>query len=194
MSFPAWNFQLDNPPRATNLPRALPRSTLLAIMPTPTRSRLRRPALWVAALLPLIAAASVFLTSFAAESRPEATPRAVSPRGPLAADELNLGHILVAVPEGAKPGEVASRLAMSSRSLQRKLGDEGTSFKNLLHETREAMARRYVADPRLSYAEIAFLLGFEDPNSFFRAFNAWTGTTPEAMRREGVSAGVQGRG
>ena len=103
--------------------------------------------------------------------------------------------LLEALPGGrCALDEVASRLAMSSRSLQRKLGDEGTSFKNLLHETREAMARRYVADPRLSYAEIAFLLGFEDPNSFFRAFNAWTGTTPEAMRREGVSAGVQGRG
>ena len=36
----------------------------------------------------------------------------------------------------------------------------------------------------MSGAEISFLLGFKDPNSFFRAFNAWTGTTPERARRE----------
>ena len=71
---------------------------------------------------------------------------------------------------------------MSKRTLQRRLGDEGQSFRQQLDRTREQLARHYLKQPGLSTSEIAFLLGFEDPNSFYRAFMAWTGQTPETLR------------
>ena len=77
---------------------------------------------------------------------------------------------------------VASKLGTSSRTLQRRLGMEGLRFQTVLEVTREALAKHYLRTSALSGAEISFLLGFKDPNSFFRAFNAWTGTTPERAR------------
>lgn len=64
---------------------------------------------------------------------------------------------------------------------------EGTSFQAVLADTRESLARQYLArdDPRTS--EIAFLLGYNDTNSFYRAFKTWTGLTPD-MARASVGA------
>lgn len=81
--------------------------------------------------------------------------------------------------------EVAGRLAVSQRTLQRRLQDEGTSFQQELNRLREELARHYLANSRHSSAEIAFLLGYDDPNSFIRAFHVWTGQTPETMRTSG---------
>jgi AraC-type DNA-binding domain-containing proteins len=78
--------------------------------------------------------------------------------------------------------EVADRLAMSKRTLQRRLENEGENFRTLLNETREKLARHYLKETSLSGGEIAFLLGFEDPNSFYRAFQDWTGQTPVHTR------------
>ncbi|GAB3781106.1 AraC family transcriptional regulator [Dyella agri] len=78
---------------------------------------------------------------------------------------------------------VAARLSMSKRTLQRRLEEEGENYRSLINDTREALARHYLTQTELSAGEIGFLLGFEDPNSFFRAFHDWTGTTPEATRR-----------
>ena len=47
-----------------------------------------------------------------------------------------------------------------------------------------ALAMHYLKSSPMSGAEISFLLGYEDPNSFVRAFSGWTGTTPESARRE----------
>ena len=80
-------------------------------------------------------------------------------------------------------GDVADRLAMSSRTLQRRLSLEGTSFQALLNKVRADMARIYLSKTHYSNAEIAFLLGYDDPNSFIRAFHGWTGVTPEASRQ-----------
>ncbi|HEY8880199.1 MAG TPA: AraC family transcriptional regulator ligand-binding domain-containing protein [Roseateles sp.] len=92
--------------------------------------------------------------------------------------------LLESLPAGlAGIDAVASRLAMSRRTLQRRLGDEGLNFQALVAGTREELARHYLSQTRLPHAEIAFLLGFEDPNSFFRAFQAWTGSTPERWRQ-----------
>ncbi len=77
---------------------------------------------------------------------------------------------------------VARRLGLSSRTLQRRLHEEGQSFQSVLDGTRESLAQHYLADPGLPVAEIAFLLGYDDPNSFYRAFQAWTGTTPREAR------------
>ncbi|HEY9105699.1 MAG TPA: helix-turn-helix domain-containing protein, partial [Roseateles sp.] len=93
--------------------------------------------------------------------------------------------LLEALPAGeAGVDAVASRLALSRRTLQRRLGEEGLSFQALVARTREDLACHYLAQTRLPHAEISFLLGFEDPNSFFRAFQGWTGSTPERWRLE----------
>jgi AraC-like DNA-binding protein len=80
--------------------------------------------------------------------------------------------------------EVAKKLAVSTRTLQRHLYKENTSFQQELNKTREQLARHYLADSSLSGAQISFLLGFEDPNSFVRAYRSWTGKTPGKMRAE----------
>jgi AraC-like DNA-binding protein len=77
---------------------------------------------------------------------------------------------------------VSKRLGTSTRTLQRRLKRESRSFQTILNETREELARHYLKTSDLSGAEISFLLGFEDPNSFFRAFHSWTGKTPEQAR------------
>ena len=73
---------------------------------------------------------------------------------------------------------------MSTRTLQRHLKNEGTSFQAALNETRESLARHYLMNSAMSAGEISFLLGYEDPNSFYRAFRSWTGLTPDKLRAE----------
>jgi AraC-like DNA-binding protein len=80
--------------------------------------------------------------------------------------------------------DVARKLALSTRTLQRRIAAEGTTFQQILRDTREALARHYLANTRLPAAEISFLLGFDEPNSFYRAFRAWTGSTPERVRTQ----------
>ncbi|APR82640.1 Transcriptional regulator, AraC family protein [Minicystis rosea] len=93
--------------------------------------------------------------------------------------------LLEALPGGnvAMDG-VARRLALSKRTLQRRLEDEGTSYQDVLRETRLELARHYLERTMVPLSEISFLLGFEETNSFFRAFSDWTGTTPETIRRD----------
>ena len=79
-------------------------------------------------------------------------------------------------------GEVAQCLGVSTRTLQRRLRGEQTSFQDLLADTRSELAQHYLAASTMGGAEISFLLGYEDPNSFYRAFHQWTGQTPEAAR------------
>lgn len=78
--------------------------------------------------------------------------------------------------------DVAAQLAISSRTLQRRLQTEDTSFQKVLDELRQELARHYLVASDYSSGQIAFLLGYEEPNSFFRAFRAWTGQTPEHVR------------
>jgi AraC-like DNA-binding protein len=79
--------------------------------------------------------------------------------------------------------QVARRLHLSERSLQRRLEAEGTRFAQLVDEVRRELALRYIADERLALGEVAYLLGFAEPSPFHRAFKRWTGTTPLAARR-----------
>lgn len=74
--------------------------------------------------------------------------------------------------------QAASRLAQSKRTIQRKLSSEGESYQGILQATRAELARHYLINSTMSTAEISFLLGFGDPNSFSRAFTGWTGKTP----------------
>ena len=87
---------------------------------------------------------------------------------------------------------VARHLATSPRTLQRQLQDEGTSFQAVLADTREHLARHYLAHSAMTTAEIAYLLAYDDTNSFYRAFRTWTGTTPDTIRTATASPAAAG--
>ncbi|SDT87271.1 transcriptional regulator, AraC family [Verrucomicrobium sp. GAS474] len=78
--------------------------------------------------------------------------------------------------------DIAREIGLGSRTLQRRIAEEGTTFRRLVDETRRELARRYLGQPSLALGEAAFLLGYEDPNSFFRAFSRWEGRTPGDWR------------
>ncbi len=95
------------------------------------------------------------------------------------------GTLLETLPAGeASMQAVCRRLGVSTRTLQRRLQDEGTTFQQTLDTLRDSLAHHYLRNTALSGAEISFLLGFEDANSFARAFHVWTGKTPQAVRLE----------
>lgn len=73
-------------------------------------------------------------------------------------------------------------LGLSARTLQRKLAAEGTTFGEVLEALRRDLATSYLSSPRYSAAEVAFLLGYSEASSFYRAFKRWTGLTPEEHR------------
>jgi AraC-like DNA-binding protein len=77
---------------------------------------------------------------------------------------------------------VAQRLIMSVRNLQRSLQAEGTSYQQLLDQTRKELAVRHLQQPQSSIHDVAFLLGFSEPSAFHRAFKRWTGQTPREYR------------
>jgi AraC-like DNA-binding protein len=85
---------------------------------------------------------------------------------------------------GARPAiaNVAKSLGMSGRTMQRRLGELGTTYQDLLDDVRQRSARRLLANTDLGMGEIAFVLGFEEVNSFMRAFHAWEGTAPAKWR------------
>jgi AraC-like DNA-binding protein len=79
--------------------------------------------------------------------------------------------------------QIAARLALSPRTLQRRLREAGLSFNQLVDETRQQLVLHYLGDPALELAEIAFLVGFSEPGSLTRAFRRWTGQSPGEYRR-----------
>jgi AraC-like DNA-binding protein len=87
------------------------------------------------------------------------------------------------LPRGEPKREtVAQALHLSQHTLQRRLQDEGTSFQQLLDDTRRELAEQYLAQPKLTLLEVAYLLGFADPSNFFRAFRRWFSITPSEYR------------
>jgi AraC-like DNA-binding protein len=83
--------------------------------------------------------------------------------------------------QGTAP-DVSRRMAMSARTLQRRLASEGTTFQAVLGRTRHRLARHYLGRPGVTITEIALLLGYDEPSSFYRAFHKWSGTTPQQAR------------
>ncbi|XXX72352.1 helix-turn-helix transcriptional regulator [Sorangium sp. So ce134] len=79
---------------------------------------------------------------------------------------------------------VAKRFAVTPRTLQRRLRDEGASFRALLDDVRRELSMRYLRDPRRSASEAAYLLGFRGVSAFYRGFERWTGLTPAELRRQ----------
>ncbi|HVF57519.1 MAG TPA: AraC family transcriptional regulator [Pyrinomonadaceae bacterium] len=80
---------------------------------------------------------------------------------------------------------VSNRMGLSSRTLQRKLKEEGTSHQDLLDEMRRDLSKRYLREPGMAICEVAYLLGFSEPSAFHRAFRRWTGITPKEYRQNG---------
>lgn len=81
-------------------------------------------------------------------------------------------------------GHVARDLGMSERTLQRRIGDEATTFRTLLSEARRELSQQLLADPAIHIDEVTFLLGYQDSTSFYRAFKGWAGVSPGEWRLE----------
>jgi AraC-like DNA-binding protein len=75
-------------------------------------------------------------------------------------------------------GDVARALRTSGRTLQRRLHERDTSFRTLVGEVREGLAREYLQAGDRSLKEVASELGYADVRAFGRAFKRWTGRTP----------------
>jgi AraC-like DNA-binding protein len=89
------------------------------------------------------------------------------------------------LPHGrAQRHNVAKKLAMSTRTLARRLASEGTTFEEVVDELRRSLALQYIKTPSISLAQIAWLLGYEGGTSFNHAFRRWTGGPPSAARVE----------
>jgi AraC-like DNA-binding protein len=78
--------------------------------------------------------------------------------------------------------DLARELHLSTRTLQRRLTEQGITFQRLLDEARRELARHYLLHSSRDLNETAYLLGYEDANSFFRAFQHWEGTSPGHWR------------
>ena len=78
--------------------------------------------------------------------------------------------------------DIAQRLALSRRTLSRRLAQENLTFAELMDELRLDLAKRYLADRSLSISQIAWLLGYREIGSFSHAFKRWTGRSPRAAR------------
>lgn len=81
-------------------------------------------------------------------------------------------------------GNIASDLGMSSRTLSRRLAEEGATFSAILDELRSSLANQYLQDHDLSISQIAWLLGYTEVSSFAHAFQRWTGRSPTSVRRQ----------
>ncbi len=89
---------------------------------------------------------------------------------------------LVATPRGFRLEAVATRMAMSPRTLRRRLREAGTTFRDVVGDVRKGLALDYLESSDLALEEIASLLGYEDAANFNRAFRKWVGDAPGRYR------------
>ncbi|MGS0897152.1 AraC family transcriptional regulator ligand-binding domain-containing protein [Burkholderia stagnalis] len=91
--------------------------------------------------------------------------------------------------------QIASELHVSSRTLHRRLAELGLDFRSLREDTRRRLALDHLHDPRLTLAEVAWLLGYSEHSAFTRAFRRWTGESPRQWRsRQPAGAARVARG
>jgi AraC-like DNA-binding protein len=137
-----------------------------------------------------------FAVSDMTASLPASNPRLAELHDRFAGDYLNrFDHartsyrarelIVRRLPDGEpRRDEVAIELGMSERTLQRRLEEEATSFVQLLDDTRRELAEQYLGRLHLSLAQAAYLLGFADQSSFFRACRRWFDLSPGQYRAQ----------
>jgi AraC-like DNA-binding protein len=109
--------------------------------------------------------------------------------GQIADPDSFVGRVRSSLLEQLRGGDpslahIARKLSVSRRTLQRKLGEAGTSHQQLLDQCRHELALQYLRRAHLAIGEIAFLLGFSQAHAFHRAFRRWTGKTPAAWRAD----------
>ena len=77
---------------------------------------------------------------------------------------------------------VARELAMSERTLARRLAKQGTTFGQMVDNVRRGLAERYLSEPGARANQISYMLGYRDPAAFTTAFRRWTGKSPMQYR------------
>ncbi len=133
--------------------------------------------------LPLITADPKLLRVLRPYCDAAAKERNVKPGTLRSAVEAEVEKLL---PDGkAKAENVAKALALSVRTLSRRLAQEGTTYGDVVDELRKSLATQYLKDPEMSLGQIAWLLGYEGATSFNHAFKRWTGRSPSADRHGG---------
>lgn len=105
-------------------------------------------------------------------------------------DSTKLSHkirelLVQRLPDGdPMRGDIANALCLSERTLQRRLQEEGTTFHELVDDIRRELAQRYLKQPHLSISQTAYLLGFADQSTFFRACKRWFELSPRQYRNQ----------
>jgi AraC-like DNA-binding protein len=84
----------------------------------------------------------------------------------------------------ASLGDIANRLALSERTLRRRLHALGTSYNKILQDVRSSTAQECLRDSNLTTESIAWRLGYTETANFRHAFKRWTGQSPQAFRRQ----------
>lgn len=98
-----------------------------------------------------------------------------------------LRALLSSLPAGGLTIEAtAHRLSITPRTLQRRLAQSGDTFSGLVDQARLSTAQHYLSDDKLSLGEISYLLGFNDPSTFHKAFRRWKGVSPGAWRAQAL--------
>ena len=107
----------------------------------------------------------------------------------LEVDESTSGRVRSALTEllpggNFSIGDAAGKLGLSTRTLQRKLAEEGTTFQKQLNSIREVLALHYLDNTDMNTSDIAYLLGYAELNSFLRAFTVWTGMSISQWKKK----------
>jgi len=172
-------YRRDHAPLEVRLMRAAPAD------PAPWQRAFRCPIVFDAAENVLLFAADAFDAplEFAnpelARQNDEVAARYLARFGKLLIRERLRAVLIEQLPRGEPSQDsAAAALHLSSRSLQRRLADEGTSYKAVLDDLRRELAMSYLREARHSISEITYLLGFSDTSSFTHAFRRWTGVAP----------------
>ena len=82
---------------------------------------------------------------------------------------------------------IAKSLNLSARALQKYLKNRGLSFKEILCNIRQNLAKKYLHNQNLSITKVAYLLAYKDQTSFNRAFKAWYGVSPSMWRKQNIN-------
>ncbi len=110
------------------------------------------------------------------------TPLPKSPENPVVASAVEAirASLIHGTPTASS---IARAMGLGHRTLQRRLAEAGHTFAELLESTRRALAEEYLRNPALSPTEVAYLLGYGEQASFYRAFKRWRDQTPAEYRR-----------